>query len=60
MMLVVAARLFISQEVHTGFDRQQNASALEDRTSLRRVTAPAHLILNAHRDVARLVWQING
>ena len=59
MMLVVAARLFTSQEVYTGFDRQQNASALEDRTSQRRVTAPAHMIPNAHGDAARLVWQIN-
>jgi hypothetical protein len=55
MMLVVAARLFTSREVHTGFDLQQNASALEDQTSQSRVTDPAHMIPNAHGDSARLV-----
>lgn len=56
-MLVVAARLFTSQEVHTGFDWEQNASALhvEDQTSQRRVTDPAHMIPHAHGDAVRLV-----
>lgn len=56
-MLVVAARLFASQEAHTGFDREQNASALECQTSQRRVTDPAHMIPNAHGDAVRLVGQ---
>ena len=54
-MLAVAARLFTSQEVHTGFDREQNASALKVQTSQRRVTDPAHMIPNAHGDSVRLV-----
>jgi len=54
-MPVVAARLFASQQVHTGFDRQQNAGALEAQTSQRRVTDQAHMIPNAHGDAVRLV-----
>lgn len=54
-MLAVAARLFTSHKVHTGFDREQTASALQDQTSQRRVTDPVHMIPNAHGEAVRLV-----